>query len=65
MIGAVRESEVQGRAVLFARAHCEDLRTFDADRVGEAEGFRIEASGVQNCWRSIRGGADRRSRAVG
>ncbi|HEY6336803.1 MAG TPA: hypothetical protein VI113_13055 [Alphaproteobacteria bacterium] len=44
---AVRD--VDGRQVVFVRAHCTDKRSFDASRQNEAERFRIKACDVQAC----------------
>jgi len=40
---------VDGREVIFVRAHCTDKRSFDASRQNDAERFRIKACDVQAC----------------
>jgi len=41
--------DVDGREVIFMRAHCTDKRSFDASRQNEAERFPIKACDVQAC----------------
>jgi hypothetical protein len=45
----VEVRKVDGREVVFVRAHCTDKRAFDANRQSEAEPFKVKACDVQAC----------------
>ena len=41
--------KVEGREIVFVRAHCTDARSFDASPQSDNDRFRIKACDVQAC----------------
>ena len=48
-LSRMEKRNVEGREIIFVRAHCFDQRSFDATRQGEAERFVIKSCEVQAC----------------